>query len=130
MRKNLARALANNVMKGRDVSLFDYRGFTIVLPANMEAEHPFIRLVREGIYRVSMGESEQGAIVRIDNFLERKLDEHAEAVQRDIDKLLQEQAEIEEILSAGEEYADRIDEYTRRLGEIDEELGVSGLETA
>jgi hypothetical protein len=77
-----------------------------------------------------MGDSEQGAIVRIDNFLERKLDEHAEALQRDIDKLLQEQAEIEEILSAGEEYADRIDEYTRRLGEIDEELGVSGLETA
>lgn len=130
VRKNLAKALVNNVMKDRDVSLFDYRGFTIVLPANMEAEHPFIRLVREGIYRVNMGDSEQGAIVRIDNFLEKKLDEHAEALQRDIDKLLQEQAEIEEILSAGEEYADRIDEYTRRLGEIDEELGVSGLETA
>ena len=47
-----------------------------------------------------------------------------------LDKVVLKQAEIEEILSAGEEYADRIDEYTRRLGEIDEELGVSGLETA
>ncbi len=130
VRTQLARGLAANVMYDRDRSFIEYRGFTVVLPANMDAEHPFIRLVREGIYRVDMGGSEKGALVRIDNFIENKLDARAEAIRRDIDRLLQEQTEIEEILSAEEEYADRIDEFTRRLGEIDRELGVGGQESA
>ena len=126
IREYLAGKLYGYVMKPKDEALIDYRGFTIVLPAGMDEKHPYLCLVREGRYRVDMGDKETGLLIRIDNCLDR-LDEHADDIRRQKEVLEQELRETEAELAKSESYSDLIDEYTALLDDIDEELGVNEL---
>lgn len=58
----------------------NYRGFDIVLPANMAPEKPYVWLSRQGKYYVELGDTEIGNLVRIDNFLDT-LDNHLEKLK-------------------------------------------------
>ena len=129
-RKYLRGYFADNlygyIMEKEDHGLFTYRGFMIVLPAGMDAEHPYVRLVREGKYRVDMSDRETGILIRIDNFLD-KLDERVGRLQREKELLEQELVEIETELSEEDSYSDKIEECSSRLEKLDEKLGVNDL---
>ena len=92
----------------------------------MEAEDPFVYLVREGRYRVNLGDKERGYMIRIDNYLDG-LDERSERLQRELDILLKEQAETEVELIETDDYGGKIEEYTARLEEIDRQLGIDEI---
>lgn len=119
----LSERLYGYVMRAVDRALYSYRGFTIVLPAGMNADHPYLCLVREGRYRVDMGDKKAGILTRIDNFL-NKMDEYVSRVQREKELLEQELTEIETELAETDNYADMIEDCTEKLDKLDEELGV------
>lgn len=127
MKRNMiVTALLSARSMSRDRSLFKYRGFMIAIPARMEAEDPFVYLVREGRYRVNLGDKERGYMIRIDNYLDG-LDERSERLQRELDILLKEQAETEVELIETDDYGGKIEEYTARLEEIDRQLGIDEI---
>ena len=126
LRDILGRNLYGYVKRMDERALFDYRGFMIVLPAGMDADHPYLCLVREGRYKVDMSDKETGMLIRIDNFLD-KMDEYVARVQREKELLEQELAEIEIELSEADSYADMIEECAEKLDKLDEELGVKDL---
>jgi superfamily II DNA/RNA helicase len=126
LREQLTKRLQTNVMRSRESRLFDYRGFMIVLPSGMEAEYPYVYLVREGRYRVDLSDKEMGVLVRIDNYLD-KMDERADRLRRELEILRQELRETEVSLANADSYADMIDEYEAKLDIIDKELGVDKL---
>ena len=111
LRDKLAVVLEDNVMKPVERANFDYRGFMIVAPAGMEAEHPYLWLVREGRYRVDLGDKDAGIMIRIDNFLD-KLADRAKVVGRQLDILRQEL--VKEV-----DYTEQMDALGRKLDEID-----------
>lgn len=126
LRGFLAENLCKNIMRPKDRAIYDYRGFSIVLPASMDAANPYVRLVREGKYRVDMSNKETGILTRIDNFID-KLDKRVANVRREKELLEQELAEIEGELAKADSYADKIDEYSSKLEKLDDELGVNEL---
>ena len=105
-------------MKPVERANFDYRGFMVVAPAGMEAEYPYLWLVREGRYRVDLGDKDAGIMIRIDNFLD-KLADRAKVVGRQLDILRQELAETEQELLKEVDYTEQMDALGRKLDEID-----------
>ena len=75
IREMIFAAIKTNELKTAESMLMMYRGFQIVLPANMKKEKTFIWLQRSGRYYVELGDTEVGALIRIDNFLD-SLDTH------------------------------------------------------
>ena len=126
VREYLGEHLYRYIMRTEDRPLYNYRGFTIVLPAGMSAEHPYLCLVREGCYKVDMSDKEAGILIRIDNFLD-KMDDYVARVRREKEVLEQELAETETELAEMVNYADEIDEVTAELAEVDEILGVNEM---
>ena len=118
LRDKLAVVLQDNVMKPVERANFDYRGFMVVAPAGMEAEYPYLWLVREGRYRVDLGDKDAGIMIRIDNFLD-KLADRAKVVGRQLDILRQELAETEQELLKEVDYTEQMDALGRKLDEID-----------
>ena len=129
LRDILGRNLYGYVKRADDRVLFDYRGFMIALPAGMDADHPYLYLIREGRYKVDMSDKEIGMLIRIDNFLD-KMDEYVDRVRREKELLEQELKEIEIELAEADSYADMIEECTAKLDKLDEELGVKEQKNA
>lgn len=121
VRESLASELYRYAFKHNDRSLFEYRGFMIVLPADMDPDYPYVKLIREGIYEVEMGAKEGGLLTRIDNYLD-KLDERADMIGKQIEILRQEQVDIENELITGNDYSDKIREHTHMLKQLDKLL--------
>ena len=80
-------------------------------------------LRREGKYFLELGESALGALIRIDNYLD-KLPEHLKKLNSALGVIKARQDDIKEELEKKENYADEIERLTRKLEKIDEELGV------
>lgn len=105
-------------------TVMEYRGFSVILPAYMSADRPYIWLERSGKYYVELGESGFGALVRIDNFLE-KLDEHYKKMNDELKNMRENLNAIGEELARGDDHADRIEHLKSKLQRIDKELGVN-----
>ena len=101
-----------------------YQGFSIVLPAGMVAEKPFVWLRNNGQYYVELGDTEMGMLVRVDNYLE-KLDEHLLTLKKALADMRARQRAVAEELSKKEDYADKIEECRLQLEKIDKKLGVN-----
>ena len=122
--EKLLHDLSLHVLKDSDLFFAKYQGFDIFLPANMTAEHPYIRVTSKngGCYYVKMdGDSPLGCAQRIDNLLEsfgkriKELDgKYAECEKNRSDAL----AEI----GKGNEYEDTVIELTIGLEDIDREI--------
>ena len=100
-----------------------YRGFDIVLPANMTYEKPYIWLVGQGKYYVELGDTEIGNLVRIDNYIDM-LDEHLEKLKTGLFKLKEKEIELKAELSKDENYIGQIEKYKAEVRKIDKKLGV------
>lgn len=100
-----------------------YRGFEIVLPANMTHEKPYIWLTRQGKYYVELGDTEIGNLVRIDNYLDT-LDDHLEKLKTCLSKLTEKEIELKAELAKDENYSEQIENYKAEVEKIDKNLEV------
>lgn len=123
IRETLFSKVANNVLSQNDTSAMTYRGFEVILPANMNKEKPFVWLKQNGKYYVELGQTAVGLLIRIDNFLD-KLDSHLETLTQGLSNLESRQIGLTKELENKENYARKIEECKQRLNEIDKELGV------
>ena len=122
LRQRIFVAIGENALKNEETRLLRYHGFDVVLPAHMMSEKPYLWLVREGRYFVSLGESDIGVLTRIDNFLD-DLPKHADKLREALDFLEARTEQIRTELSQMQSYADRIEELDEKLNEIDHKLG-------
>jgi superfamily II DNA/RNA helicase len=126
LREKLAQAIASHLsdMPEEDVVAMSYHGFDIILPANMMREKPHIWLQHEGKYFVELGESGLGALLRVDNFLE-KLAEHYQKLRDGFESLKSKQEALKEEVTKKEDYADQIETLKLKLEKLDKKLGVN-----
>ena len=122
-RETIAAALRDNVLETRERTLMSYRGFDIVLPANMTAEKPFVWLKRRGKYYVELGDTEVGNLIRIDNYLDG-LDEHLRQLEGGRTALQDKERDLKTELAKDESYIDRIEACRKTVEALDKELGV------
>ena len=123
IRESLFDAVSNNVLMPYETQLTCYQGFGIVLPSNMSSEKPFVWLQNNGRYYVELGDTEIGALIRIDNFL-NNLSTHLEKLKEGYEQLLVREAAIKAELCKKEDYDSVIEKLKNSLQKIDMELGV------
>lgn len=123
IREKLFTAISENILAPNENSLLNYQGFSIIMPANMTKEKPYIWLQRSGRYYVELGDSKTGGIIRIDHFLDN-LDIHLSKLSEWLENLIQRQEAVEIELTKQEDYSDKIEEYKKKLEKIDKKLGV------
>ena len=127
LRQRLADAITAHMEiehhEREDSIVMNYQGFDVLLPANMNAEKPHLWLCHEGRYFVELGESGQGALVRIDNYLD-KFSEHFQKLRDNLEQLKQKQEALKEEVAAKENYDELIEALQLRLAKLDKKLGV------
>lgn len=122
-REYLHSAVSGYVLQPTEKALVNYRGFEIVLPANMVKEKPYIWLCGEGRYYVELGETDIGNMTRIDNCLET-LEKHLEKLNAGLEKLLIKESGIKSELAKDENYNEQINRYKAEVERLDNELKV------
>lgn len=123
LREWLYMAIRANERKPVETPFEQFRGFRIVLPANMQKEKPFLWLQRTGRYYVELGDSAAGYLTRIGYFLEH-LDAHIAKMEETREKLVKKGADIRAELAKKESFTDEIKALTEEIEAIDKKLGV------
>lgn len=123
IREEIFTAIQNNELKTAEKRLMEYRGFEIVLPANMKMEKPFVWLQRKGRYYVELGDTEIGGLIRIDNFL-GNFEAYIDRLCRSLTDMSDRGAHIRSELEAKESYTEKIEEFKVQIEKIDKKLGV------
>lgn len=122
IRDRLADAVQANTLQQKEKLLIQYRGFNIVMPANMSEGKPYIWLVNNGRYRVELGESDVGNLIKIDNFinsLPSKLEDFTYTLENYTNRQRAVATEIEKI----GDYTEDIQLCKEQLKEIAIQLG-------
>ena len=89
----------------------------------MVREKPFVWLKRAGRYKVELGETESGYLIRIDNYLD-KLESRKDELCASLARLEERQEAIRAELSKDYDYGDQMEELLNELNRIDDELEV------
>lgn len=101
-----------------------YRGFDIILPANMTPEKPYVWLSHQGKYYVELGDTEIGNLTRIDNYLDT-LNKHLEKLKIGLLKFNKKEIELKTELAKDENYSEQIEKYGAEVEMLDKKLGVN-----
>lgn len=123
LRNMIGAELRNGILEPKEKMLTTYHGFDIILPANMYPEKPYLLLCRTGRYKVEMGDTDIGILIRIDNFLDT-LKTYLVELQKSVQGLKEREGDIEAELSKDECYADKIEEYRGKVILLDQKLGI------
>lgn len=123
LREYIHSALIGYIFEPKEKVLMTYRGFEIILPANMTREKPYIWLKRNGRYYVELGDTDTGNLIRIDNFLD-DLQTHLDKLKEGLSKLKEREYQLKEELKKNESFSDEIEERRKRLEMLDKKLGV------
>ncbi len=123
VRQLLHKSVEGNVLSLRERVLMNYRGFDIILPANMTPEKPFVWIKRKGKYIVNLGDSETGDLTRVDYRINH-LDALCKKYEENREKLLKRKKSLEKELENHTDYSEQICRYREKLSELDIELGV------
>lgn len=124
LRENITSSIRNHILESKEKTITSYKGFEIVLPANMTLERPYIYLIRKGKYFVELGDTEVGNLVRIDNYLDT-LGEHVNNLKKTLVDLINREKEITIELNKNEDYTEQINIYKKKVEILDEKLGVN-----
>lgn len=124
LREFIGTAIKGNILETKEKTLMSYRGFDIILPANMTSEKPYVWLKRNGKYYVELGDTDIGNLIRIDNYLD-SLEEHLIKLKMNLEKLKEKERDIRFELSKDESYTDQIETYKKKVEELDKKLGVN-----
>ena len=117
-------SIINNELSTEEIFICEYQGFKISVPANIVRDYAYLYVEGASKYRVDVGSSEIGILIRLDNFLERleKLrDDYFSAKV----KLLTKQQDIIDELAKDNPYASAIEELKEELEKTDKLLGVN-----
>ena len=123
LREYIHSALIGYILEPKEKVLMTYRGFEIILPANMTREKPYIWLKRNGRYYAELGDTNTGNLIRIDNFLD-DLQTHLDKLKEGLSKLKERESQLKEELKKNESFSDEIEECRKRLEMLDKKLGV------
>lgn len=123
LRDYIHSSLMGYVLEPKEKILMTYRGFEIILPANMTREKPYVWLKRNGRYYVELGDTNTGNLIRIDNFLD-DLQTHLDKLNKGLAKLWERELQLKEELRKEESFSDEIEECRRKLEILDKKLGV------
>lgn len=124
LREFIGTAIREHVLETKEKTLISYRGFAIVLPANMTLEKPYVWLKKSGKYYVELGDTDIGNLIRIDNYLD-SLGDHLSKLMLNLEKLREKEKDIRVELSKGESYTDQIETYKNKVKKLDKKLGVN-----
>ena len=108
-------------LKRKEEKISEYHGFDIYGPAYYEKDKAFIYLRRIGKYKIEIGNSEIGILLRIDNFL-NKLKDFIDNMKQEIRE--KGQMIISARLGGQETYEQEIEENEAKLKEINRKLGI------
>lgn len=123
LREYIHSSLIGYVLEPKEKALTTYRGFEIILPANMTREKPYIWLKRNGRYYVELGDTNTGNLIRIDNFLD-DLQKHFDKLKNVFAKLQEREYQLKEELKKHESFSDEIEECRKKLEILNKKLGV------
>lgn len=123
LREYIHSSLIGYVLEPKEKALTTYRGFEIILPANMTREKPYIWLKRNGRYYVELGDTNTGNLIRIDNFLD-DLQKHFDKLKNGFAKLQEREYQLKEELKKHESFSDEIEKCRQKLEKLDKILGV------
>lgn len=123
IREFIGTAIREHVLETKEKTLTSYRGFDIVLPANMTLEKPYVWLKKSGKYYVELGDTDIGNLIRIDNYLD-SLEDHLSKLMLNLEKLREKEKDIRFELSKDESYTDQIETYKNKVKKLDKKLGV------
>lgn len=123
LREYIHSSLIGYVLEPKEKALTTYRGFEIILPANMTREKPYIWLKRNGRYYVELGDTNTGNLIRIDNFLD-DLRKHFDKLKNGFAKLQEREYQLKEELKKHESFSDEIEECRKKLEILNKKLGV------
>lgn len=123
LRERIGAAIKEHVSETKEKTLTTYRGFDLVLPANMTPAKPYLWLKKSGKYYVELGDTDVGNLIRIDNFLDA-LGDHLNELTQNLEKLREKERDIRQELAKDESYADQIETYKKKVEELDKKLGV------
>lgn len=127
VREELHAAIIDNSQSGEDIELMVYRGFSVILPSNLLAGSPVIILKRFGEYKVEVGNSINGQIIRIDNYIDKlsdKLDAYVEGLYTMEGRL----EAVSNMLLKREDYSAKIAYLKDEIKKVDDALGVKWSE--
>lgn len=122
--EELIAALLDNKLMPEERNFDEYQGFTIVLPANMMYEKPYLYIcsVNGGRYYLEMDtDKPMGCSKSIDYLLEHLLD-RANNVKVQIEQAIKHKEEAERDLEYGNPYHEEITKLEEELAIIDKEL--------
>lgn len=122
LREYIHSSLIGYVLEPKEKTLTIYRGFEIILPANMTREKPYIWLKRNGRYYVELGDTYTGNLIRIDNFLD-DLQTYLDKLKRGFAKLQEREHQLKDELKNNESFSDEIEECRKKLEILDKKLG-------
>ena len=123
LRDYIHSSLMGYVLEPKEKILMTYRGFEVILPANMTREKPYVWLKRNGRYYVELGDTNTGNLIRIDNFLD-DLQTHLDKLNKGLAKLLERERQLKEELRKEESFSDEIEDCRKKLEILDKKLGV------
>ena len=121
IREQINRAVRENILEREEKKLMTYRGFDLILPAHMMGDSPYIIIAGEGRYRVEMGDTEVGNLIRIDNFISN-LSGHLEKLEISLEKLKERKKDIEAELEKKESYSEQISSCKETIEKMDKKL--------
>ncbi len=124
IRLRLGEAIAGNGFARSERLLMAYRGFNVLLPANMNPQQPFLWAENAGKWRVELGDSESGYLVRLDNCIDG-FAKRREELEKGLAKMTARKRATEAELAKNESYADQVAEWQETVRRLDEELGVN-----
>jgi len=124
LRELIGTAIREHVLETKEKTLISYRGFAIVLPANMTLEKPYVWLKKSGKYYVELGDTDIGNLIRIDNYLD-SLGDHLSKLMLNLEKLREKEKDIRFELSKDESYINQIETYKNKIKKLDKKLGVN-----
>ena len=123
LRDYIHSSIMSYVLEPKEKILMTYRGFEIILPANMTREKPYVWLKRNGRYYVELGDTNTGNLIRIDNFLD-DLQTHLDKLNKGLAKLWERERQLKEELRKEESFSDEIENCRQKLEMLDKKLGV------
>ena len=124
IREKIDEAITSNSMMPMERQLMDYNGFSIILPKNMSRSSPYLIVQRSGRYRIDLGESEKGNLIRLDNFF-AGFNRTVELYEEDLKKLKERKKGLEEEVLKKDDTFEKVNELKINLNNINERLGLT-----
>ena len=124
LRESIGNAVRAYAWATEETTLCYYRGFELILPANMIPEKPYVWLKRMDRHYVELGDADIGILKRLDNALDG-IEDELKRHQKVLRELEERERDIRYELAKFDRYAEQIEELKKQLAKTDEKLGVN-----